>query len=140
MPRKYSGLLRTLCNPSIFRTLVYSKPWQIQNQRHMQNSGIFRTEVYSEPWGTQNPRQIQNSVKHLRWSIVQKLLTATAVFANYNYFWNISFLHSLLFFKFNKGLFLAPKVFILCKKAQWPRGPGAMNFDISTLCHLVSID
>ena len=45
----------------------------------------------------------------------------------------ISAFHVLYFLKFNKGLFLAPKVFILCKKAQWPRGPGAMNFDISTL-------
>ena len=49
MPRKYSGILRTLCNPSIIRTLIYSKPWQIQNQRHMQNpgKGIFGALGYS---------------------------------------------------------------------------------------------
>ena len=29
----------------------------------MQSPGIFRTEVYSDPWDTQNPRQIQNPVK-----------------------------------------------------------------------------
>ena len=97
MPRKYTGILRTLCNPTIFRILVYSRPWHIQNQRHTQNPGIFRTEVYSEPWDTQNQRQIQNPVKHLRWSIVEKLLTAIVVFANYNYFCNISFSHSLHF-------------------------------------------
>ena len=49
MPRKYSGILRTQCNPKIFRTLKYSKPWHIQNQKHMQNPDIFRSEVYSEP-------------------------------------------------------------------------------------------
>ena len=31
MFRKYSGILRALCNPSIFRTLVYSKPWDTEN-------------------------------------------------------------------------------------------------------------
>ena len=47
--RKYSDILRTLCNPSIFKTLVYLKPWHIQNQRHMQKAGTFRTKIYSEP-------------------------------------------------------------------------------------------
>ena len=64
--QKYSDILRTLCNPSIFRTLVYSKPWLIQNQRHMQSPGILRTEVYSDPWDTRNLRQIQNPVKYLQ--------------------------------------------------------------------------
>ena len=91
MARKYSGILRTLCKPSIFRTLIYSKPW------HIQNPDIFRTEVYSEPWDTQNLTKIQNPIKHLQWSVVQKLLTAIVVFSNYNYFCNISFLSSLLF-------------------------------------------
>ena len=80
MARKYSGILRTLYNPSIFRTLVYSKPW------HIQNPDIFRTEVYSEPWDTQNLTKIQNPIKHLQWSVVQKLLTAIVAFSNYNYF------------------------------------------------------
>ena len=91
MNRKYSGILGILCNPSIFRTMVYSKRW------HIQNPDIFRTKVYSEPWDTQNLTQIQNLAKHLRWSIVQKLLTAIVVFANYNHFCNISFSSSLLF-------------------------------------------
>ena len=91
MPRKYSGIVRTQCNPSIFRTLVSSKPW------HIQNPDTFRTDVYSEPWDTWNLAQIQNPVKHLRWSIVQKVLTAVVVFANDNYFCNISFSSSLLF-------------------------------------------
>ena len=29
-------------NPDIFRILVYSEPWHIENQRHIQNSGRFR--------------------------------------------------------------------------------------------------
>ena len=52
----------------------------------MQNPGIFRTEVYSEPWDTQNSTQIQNPIKNLRWNVVQKLLTAKVVFINYYYF------------------------------------------------------
>ena len=76
MPRKYSGILRTLCYSSRFRILVYSKPW------HIQNPDIYRTEAYSEPWDTQNLTQIQNPVKHLRWSTVQKLLTSIVIFAN----------------------------------------------------------
>ena len=124
----------------MFRILVYSKPW------HLQNSGIFRTEVYSEPWDT------QDTVKHLQWSIVQKLLTDSC-FPKLLFF-AISAFHVLYFLKFNnpidtgrilnvhktfrrhlgsllnilctfnlclvstgKGQFLAPKVFIICKKA-----------------------
>ena len=41
----------------------------------------------------------------------------------------ISAFNDLYFLKFNKGLFFAPKVFILCKKSIWPRGLGTMNFD-----------
>ena len=97
MPRKYVGIFRTLCNPNIFGTLVYSKPWHIQNQRYTENSDIFRTEVYSEPWDNQNPRQTQNPVKDLWRSIAQKLLTAIVVFTNYNSFCNMSLSRSLLF-------------------------------------------
>ena len=46
LPRIYSGILRTLCSPSMFRTLIYSKPWDIQNPnifRYIQNPGILRT-------------------------------------------------------------------------------------------------
>ena len=81
----------------------------------MQNPGIFRTEVYSELWDTQNTRQIQNSVKHLRWSVEQKLLTAILVFANYIF--AISAFQVLYFLKFNKSQFHSPKVLVLCKKA-----------------------
>ena len=76
MARKYSGILRTRCNCSIFKTLVYSKPW------HIQNAEIFRTEVYSEPWDTQNLTKIQKPSKHLQWSVAQKLLTVIVVFSN----------------------------------------------------------
>ena len=50
----YSGIFKTLCNPGIFRTVVYPEPWHIQNQKHMQNPGIFTTLVYSEPRYIQN--------------------------------------------------------------------------------------
>ena len=57
---KYSGIFKTLCNPSVFTTVVYPEPW------HIQNPGIFRTGVYSERWHIQNLRHIQNPGKHLR--------------------------------------------------------------------------
>ena len=91
MSKKKSGILRNLRNPGIFRT------GYIQNPGIFRTRGIFTTLPYSEPWDIKNPRQIQNPVKHLRWSVVQKLLTAIVVFANYNYFCNISFVRSLLF-------------------------------------------
>ena len=43
----YSDMFRTLCNPGIFRTLVYCEYQYIQNQKHIQNRGIFRVLVYS---------------------------------------------------------------------------------------------
>ena len=143
MSGKYSAILRTLCNPSIFKTLqsviqnfrtaprIFKKEhfWHSFTQKYLKitlflekgtllsnnlrgsirlpdaNSfwivpcpDIFRAEVYSEPWDTQNLMQIQNTVKHLRRNIALKLLTAMVVFANYNYFCNTSFSHSLLFF------------------------------------------
>ena len=97
MAAKYSSILRTPCSPSIFRTLVYSKPWYIQNQRHMQNPGIFRTEVYSELWDTQNSTQTKNPVKHSTREHCAKVVNNYSCFTNYNYFCNISFSRSLLF-------------------------------------------
>ena len=81
------GIFRTLCNPGIFTTLVYTEqkaycePWFIENR------GIFRTLVYSEPWHIQNP------VKHLLWSVFAKIVN------DYNYFHNISFSSFLLYEK-----------------------------------------
>ena len=43
----YSDIFWALCNPSIFRGVVYPEPWHIQNQKHFQNPGIFRTLAYS---------------------------------------------------------------------------------------------
>ena len=45
----------------MFRTLVYSESWHIQNQKHIQNSGRSKNlehsepETYSESWVIQNP-------------------------------------------------------------------------------------
>ena len=50
----YSGIFKTLCNPGIFRTVVYPEPWHIQNQKHIQNPGIFAALVYLELWYIQN--------------------------------------------------------------------------------------
>ena len=49
------NIFETLCNPGRFRT-----------------RGTFRTLVYPKTWFIQSLKHIQNSVKHLRWSILQK--------------------------------------------------------------------
>ena len=82
----YSGIFKTLCNSGIFRTVAYTEPWYIQNQKHIQNPqhihkpGIFKKPLFSERWHIQNLRHIQNPVKHLRWSVLQKIVNG------YNYF------------------------------------------------------
>ena len=80
----------------------------------MQNPGIFVTKVYSKLWDIQNSRQIQNPVKHLQWSIVQQLLTAIVVSANYNYFCNIAF--HVYFFNLVKVCFLLQQCLFYVKK------------------------
>ena len=66
---------------------TYSEQLYIQNQTHTKDISIFRTlavsrpDTYSEPWNIQNQRHIQNPVKHLRWSFLQKQLTAIIIFA-----------------------------------------------------------
>ena len=132
MSRKYSGILRTLCNPSIFRILVYSEsdvyaePWYIQNRRIFRIRGIFRTRAYSEQWYIQNPNIFRTEAYSEPWHIQNSGIFRTlgysepegnsepcqtsmmehcakvvnsyiVVFANYNYFCNISVSCSLLF-------------------------------------------
>ena len=71
--------------------------------------------VHSQPWYIQNP------LKHLRWSVLSKIVNG------YNYFHKISFSRSLLYEKilfFNTGLSCIPEVFIWCN--IWGlREPGA---------------
>ena len=44
----YSSIFRTLSYPDIFKTVVYTEPKHIQNQKLIQNPGIFTTLLYSE--------------------------------------------------------------------------------------------
>ena len=62
-----------MCNPDIFRTLVYPELRQIQNQRHIQNPGIFRT------------------LSNIYDGALEKQLTAIIIFASYEYFRKIFF-------------------------------------------------
>ena len=54
----YSGIFKTLCNTSIFRTVVYpepeaySEPWYIQNPRIFRTLAYSNSEAYSEPCQT----------------------------------------------------------------------------------------
>ena len=50
----YSGIIRTLCYPDMFKTVVYPEPLHVQNLQHIQKPGIFGTLVYSEPCYIQN--------------------------------------------------------------------------------------
>ena len=63
----YSDIFRTLCNPVIFRTVVYPEQWYIQNQKHIQIFGIFTTLVYPEP------RYISNSGIFKIWGIFRTM-------------------------------------------------------------------
>ena len=50
----YSGIFKYLCNPEIFRTrsifrnMVYSQPWYIQNPRMFRMLLYSKSEAYSE--------------------------------------------------------------------------------------------
>ena len=58
----YSGILRTLCNPGIFKTAVYPKLIHVHNnnhiQWHIQNPSMFRTLVYLKSLAQTEPCQI----------------------------------------------------------------------------------
>ena len=87
-------------------TLAYSESRHIQNKKHIQNPDISKTLAYSEPetylesWATQNTwifrtgdilRTLSNIYDEVLWETV-----AIIIFANYNYFCNISFPGPLL--------------------------------------------
>ena len=91
--RNYSGIFRTLYNPSVFRTLVYSESWHIQNQRNIQNpvnisgtfttGNIFRILGYSEPEAYSEPCQ-KSTMK-----CFEKQLAAIIIFASYNHHYQL---------------------------------------------------
>ena len=97
--RNYSGIFWTLCNPGIFRTLLYWASWHIQNQNmseaysepwYIHNCGTFRTRKmlrilsYSESKTYSEPCQA-STMEHF-----EKQLTVIIIFASYDYFCNIS--------------------------------------------------
>ena len=47
---------------------AYSKLWYIQNSGTFRTRDIFRILVYSNPWDVQNRGHTQNLVKHLQWN------------------------------------------------------------------------
>ena len=107
-------------NPNIFRTLIYSERWQIQNQRHIQSIGIFKTLAYSEPWHLQNERHIQNSGVFRTRGIFRTLGCFVKIV---NILYEINILNS-----FNTCVIFPPIVFILCKKDMDAQGVRVMNF------------
>ena len=98
------GIIQAYSEPS--ETLTYSEP-----------------EAYAEPWHIQNP-SIFNLVKHLRWSVLQKLL-ATIVLLQYQLFMFSIFLKW-------KTIFFSQSIYSM-KKVKWSSGPGTENFDIPML-------
>ena len=89
--KTYSGIFWHMYNSRIFKTLVYSELWHIQNQKHIQNSGISKTlthlepETYSESWNTQNWRHTSR-MEHF-----EKQLKTKIILSSQNYFHNVSF-------------------------------------------------
>ena len=69
----------------IFRTLVYPKPWHIQNQKHIQNLKLFRTLGYSKLKAYSETCQTSTMERF------EKQLMAIIILVYYNYFCNISF-------------------------------------------------
>ena len=127
MPRKYSGILRTLCNPSIFRTLAYSEPW------HIQNRGIFRTLGYLELGANLEPRQT-STMEHCAkvvnsYSCFRKL----QLFLQYQLF-KFSFLKNLI-----KVCFLLQKCLFYVKKHSDPEGRGPWILIYPHCCNFLFI-
>ena len=64
------GIFRTLCNPGIFRTLVYTEqkgycePWYIEN-RGIFRTLVFRTLTYSEPCQTSTMERFRKNSQRL---------------------------------------------------------------------------
>ena len=142
--RNYSGIFRTLCKPGIFRTLlhseieVYSEPWHIRNQKHIQNSDIFKTLAYSEAETYSEPEAYSEPCE------TSKLKRFAKIVNSYNYFHNVSFsrcpLYEINMNFFHTGLIFTPEVYILCKKVWAPRGAGEENFDIPFIIESLCTD
>ena len=86
---------KTLCNPDIFRALLYSQVWYILKSKH-----------------------IQSSAKHLRWSILLKTLCNYSIFRppvcskTFAYCVNYSLMYQLFFRTTNLLLLLYSLLFI----------------------------
>ena len=85
--KNYSGVFRILCNPSIFRNLIYSEPLLIQNQKHNQKPFILRNLVYSEPevywehWYIQNSGIFRNLLYWKPWHIQIPVIFRTMAYS-----------------------------------------------------------
>ena len=126
-----SSIFRTLCNPSIFITVVYPEPRHIENQKHIQNPGIFATLVYSEPRYIQSAgiftiRGIFCTLSSIY--VLRKQLTPIVSFVNYNYCLSISLLRSLLHEMDMRQLLPQRQLVIPCKKLERARGTRTLNF------------
>ena len=116
----WSDIFRTLCNPGLFRTLVYSETWYCDTW-YIQNPGIFRNLVlrhlvYSEPWHIQKPSiatpAIFRTLAYLE--LCQTSRTAIIIFAKSNHLHNFSSSGTLLYEinimnYFNSGQFILQK-------------------------------
>ena len=80
-------------------SLAFATRW---NQKHQSYVRIRLFFKIPEPWHIQNQKHIQNLVKYLRWSVLQKWLTAVIIFT-------ISTFHVLYFMKQKSWIFLIVK-------------------------------
>ena len=123
----YLGIFRTLCYPDIFKTVVCSKPWDVQEGKYIQNPGIFTTLVHSEPRYIQNASIFKSDAysepcQHIRWSV--------NYFQGYNYFHKL-WLFSQSLLRWSKYIeVVSLEVVMLCKKLWRAVGRGSWIFDI----------
>ena len=101
----YLGIIQVYSEPCValvFRFLLYSESWHMQNRRHIQNLCISKILVHSEKeacsesWAIQIPEYSEpeaysepcqtSTMEHF-----EKQLMAIIIFASHNYFCNISF-------------------------------------------------
>ena len=91
----YSHIFKTLCNPGIFRTVIYPEPWIFRTR------SIFRTLAYVELWYIQNPLifrtlAFSNSEAYSEPCQTSTMKHFAKIVNGYNYFCSNGFPRSLL--------------------------------------------
>ena len=121
-------------------TLTYSEPWQIQNQRHIQNLDVFKTLAYPEPWFVQNQRHIQDpDIFRTKTYLESQYIQDPDIFRTLEHFAKIvSILYEINTMNvFNTGVILPQQHLLYVEKVWGHSRPGAMNFNIPIIARKI---